>query len=578
MSTKISDLTSAIAITTNDIVQVIDVDDFTMAPSGTNKKATASLLANQLVPLVNNAGIPGAKVNPSFGAQNISTSGTLSAGIGSLISGSGSADALRVTQGGSGNALVIEDVANPDNSPFVVDTNGSLKIGFNSNLDVTGYNGFEGLQLANVGTGTSSAAITMTRWSNDGGCATLSIGKSRGIGAPNRAVVQNNDLIGAISFIGDDGGTGDFVTGAQIRAAVDGTPGANDMPTRLQFLTTPDNSATPVEAMRISASGGIGVGTTAAAGRKLDVRGNATGATDISHVVSGGTVASDVTSEFKSFTSLPSTAASAFTLTILDHFRAGQGTLGAGSSVTSQSGFKAGNSIVGANLNHGFWGDIDQTLATISNISLTTNVVTITTSVSHGFTTNQRITVSSSVTAVNGTYTITSVPSGTTLTYAKTNADIPSAAATGTIESAGRWNFYADGTSPNYFRGDVGIGTNTPEAMLNVVESDPTATNDVVRITNTGVGNSLVVEDATNPDTTPFVINSGGSVAIGTATVNGSCLLQMTSTTKGFKPPSLTTTERNAIATPLAGVMVYNSTTNKLNFYNGTAWEQVTSA
>lgn len=27
-----------------------------------------------------------------------------------------------------------------------------------------------------------------------------------------------------------------------------------------------------------------------------------------------------------------------------------------------------------------------------------------------------------------------------------------------------------------------------------------------------------------------------------------------------------------------AGLMVYNSTTNKLNFYNGSAWEVVTSA
>ena len=42
---------------------------------------------------------------------------------------------------------------------------------------------------------------------------------------------------------------------------------------------------------------------------------------------------------------------------------------------------------------------------------------------------------------------------------------------------------------------------------------------DLVRITQTGVGNAFVVDDSTNPDTTPFVINSGGSVSIGTTNV-----------------------------------------------------------
>jgi hypothetical protein len=41
--------------------------------------------------------------------------------------------------------------------------------------------------------------------------------------------------------------------------------------------------------------------------------------------------------------------------------------------------------------------------------------------------------------------------------------------------------------------------------------------------------------------------------------------------------PTLTTTERDSIGVPVAGWLIYNTTTNKLNFYNGTAWEQVTS-
>lgn len=63
-------------------------------------------------------------------------------------------------------------------------------------------------------------------------------------------VVQNNDQIGTYIFRGHDG-TG-YVDAALIRVEVDGTPGTNDMPGRIVFLTSPDGSTTPAEAMRIS--------------------------------------------------------------------------------------------------------------------------------------------------------------------------------------------------------------------------------------------------------------------------------------------------------------------------------------
>ena len=42
------------------------------------------------------------------------------------------------------------------------------------------------------------------------------------------------------------------------------------------------------------------------------------------------------------------------------------------------------------------------------------------------------------------------------------------------------------------------------------------STDNIVRITQTGTGNALLVEDSANPDTTPFVITGIGSVGIGT--------------------------------------------------------------
>jgi FADH2 O2-dependent halogenase len=44
-----------------------------------------------------------------------------------VVSVSTASDALRITQTGTGNALVVEDSANPDSTPFVVDATGSSK-------------------------------------------------------------------------------------------------------------------------------------------------------------------------------------------------------------------------------------------------------------------------------------------------------------------------------------------------------------------------------------------------------------------------------------------------------------------
>ena len=60
-------------------------------------------------------------------------------------------------------------------------------------------------------------------------------------------------------------------------------------------------------------------------------------------------------------------------------------------------------------------------------------------------------------------------------------------------------------------------------------------------------------------------------------TVGSGVLLSLNSTTKGFRPPRLTTTEKNAIGTPVTGLMVYDTTLNKLCVYNGTAWQTITS-
>jgi len=73
-------------------------------------------------------------------------------------------------------------------------------------------------------------------------------------------------------------------------------------------------------------------------------------------------------------------------------------------------------------------------------------------------------------------------------------------------------------------------------------------------------------------------LDSSGRLGLGTSSPSASALLDVSSTTQGLLPPRMTSTQRDAISSPAAGLMIYNTTTNKLNFYNGTAWEAVTSA
>ena len=71
-----------------------------------------------------------------------------------------------------------------------------------------------------------------------------------------------------------------------------------------------------------------------------------------------------------------------------------------------------------------------------------------------------------------------------------------------------------------------------------------------------------------------MIVHNNG-VAIGseaTAPVGLTAALEIQSTTQGFLPPRMTTTQRNAISSPATGLTIYNTTTLAPNTYNGTAW------
>jgi hypothetical protein len=92
--------------------------------------------------------------------------------------------------------------------------------------------------------------------------------------------------------------------------------------------------------------------------------------------------------------------------------------------------------------------NVSKASRTITTVARTSNVVTITTSVAHGYSAGDSVTVAAVTnTDINGTFTISTVPTTTTFTYADTGADIVSGADTGTITfqyvtpSNQRWRF-----------------------------------------------------------------------------------------------------------------------------------------
>jgi hypothetical protein len=154
-------------------------------------------------------------------------------------------------------------IQSPDNTRFYtagterarIDSSGRLLVGTSSaRSDWTGVSP----RLQVEGVDQNGATISAIRNSNDFAAAAVFIGKSRGTTAGAVTAVQNDDLLGGIYFLGADGTN--LEIGAQITALVDGTPGNNDLPSRLVFSTTADGASSPTERMRITQAGHVFVG------------------------------------------------------------------------------------------------------------------------------------------------------------------------------------------------------------------------------------------------------------------------------------------------------------------------------
>jgi hypothetical protein len=384
----------------------------------------------------------------------------------------------------------------------------------------------------------------------------------------NAGTVISGSGLGQILFSGSDGTQ--LRNGASISANVDGTPGSGDMPGRLIFSTTADGASSVTERMRIDSSGNLLVGTTASfASEKLSVFGST-----------------------------------------FNDLAAGNG-----------SGNTSYDWLVGASGNVGFPVKIvvDQGASSTthgmsfytSNAASPTERMRITSAGNVGIGTNSplgelhvRATSDPEIILDNGTTTALSRLSFRSGTAIDGYVGLTPNSAILNIESGrnASWGGKIVFTTDTVERmrvtntGNVGIGTSSPDQRVHAYIASGTARikaetagltdasqasfqlttpNRNWQIVAKGADNAFQIFDGTAP-AERLRIDSNGNVGIGTSSPSASSILDAQSTTKGVRMPNMTTAQKNAIASPAAGLMVYDTTLAKLCVYT-TAWETITS-
>jgi len=112
-------------------------------------------------------------------------------------------------------------------------------------------------------------------------------------------------------------------------------------------------------------------------------------------------------------------------------------------------------------------------------------------------------------------------------------------------------------------------GTLTGPTVVSMASSST-----ALRVTQTGAGNALLIEDSSNPDSSPVVVDSTGKLGIGKTTPVVSVDI---TATDAIRLPAGTNAEQPSGAISLAGMMRFNTTIAVFEGYNGSVWAAVGS-
>lgn len=138
---------------------------------------------------------------------------------------------------------------------------------------------------------------------------------------------------------------------------------------------------------------------------------------------------------------------------------------------------------------------------------------------------------------------------------------------------------------------NVGVGTVTPPAKLTIQGSNNnpsipgTSSTGILRISGTeneGIDVGKIIfypfsgwfqAGSEGAFSNPISLQPlGGNIGIGILAPETSAILDLSSTTQGFLPPRMTAEQISFIQDPVEGLMVYNTSSKKPNYFNGLQW------
>lgn len=153
--------------------------------------------------------------------------------------------ALRITQTGSGSALLVEDSANPDATPFMITNSGAVVIGSNTPIDAASK-----LEIID-------ADMSVYEYSTGVNASVAKFYKSANNTIGGHGLVSDGDYLLNFAVYGSD--DIQFAKAGDILVQVEGVPvsGANSVPASMSFRTTGLGNATPTTRQMIHSNGSV---------------------------------------------------------------------------------------------------------------------------------------------------------------------------------------------------------------------------------------------------------------------------------------------------------------------------------
>lgn len=167
--------------------------------------------------------------------------------LGSLVvSENATTDAVRITQVGTGNALVVEDDTNPDSTPVVVNADGRVIVGHTASLAFGSTTPI--IQAHQSG----SATFGVARYTANVSSPKVILAKSRNATVGSHTAVVAGDQLGEFAYYGSDGTS--FVESARLIGEAEGTISTGVVPGSLRFFTA-NSLGSSTERLKIDSAG-----------------------------------------------------------------------------------------------------------------------------------------------------------------------------------------------------------------------------------------------------------------------------------------------------------------------------------